>query len=60
MATDESTQFSIVEAYVISSLAHKILGNFYMRMNKPSVPTRFFTEIKIAEEWLNTYRPSDL
>ncbi|MBK6521686.1 MAG: hypothetical protein KBG47_10780 [Bacteroidia bacterium] len=60
MATDESTQFSIVEAYVISSLAHKILGNFYMRMNKPSVPTRFFTEIKVAEEWLNTYRPSDL
>lgn len=60
MATKESTQYSIVEAYVIHSLSQKLLANFYMKVNKPNVPTKFFTNIDSAEEWLKSYRPSDL
>lgn len=60
MASIESTQYSSAEAYVIIGLGQKILANFYLKVNKPDVPTRFFTDLKLAEEWLQTYLPSDL
>jgi len=60
MASAESTQYSTAEAYVIIGLGQKILANFYMKVNKPGVSTRFFTDLKLAEEWLLSYLPSDL
>ena len=54
-ASEEGLRFSKVEAYVINSLAHKILANFYMKVNRPSVPTRFFRTKKEAVEWLSKY-----
>ncbi len=54
-ASEEGLSFSKVEAFVINSLAHKMLANFYMKMNKPSVLTRFFRTKKEAEEWLLQY-----
>jgi len=52
MATPESTQFSIAEAFVIRSLGQKILANFYMKVNKPTVLTKIFTSEASAERWL--------
>jgi hypothetical protein len=43
---------TIADALVINSLAHKILANFYMKMNKPIKPTRTFTSQKKAVDWL--------
>jgi len=60
MASFEATQFSSAEAYVLRSLGHKILGNFYLKVNKPGVPTRFFNEKTEALQWLLTYLPSAL
>lgn len=60
MASLESTKYSTAEAFVISSLGQKILANFYLKVNKPNVPTRIFNDIKQAEEWLRDYLPSDL
>jgi hypothetical protein len=60
MASEQSTQYSSAEAFVINSLGQKILANFYLKVNKPGVPTRFFTEQVQAEEWLRNYLPSDL
>jgi hypothetical protein len=60
MASDQSTQYSTAEAFVISSLGHKILANFYLKVNKPGVPTRFFNDLSAAEEWLRAYLPSPL
>lgn len=54
-ATEEATQFSLAEAYVIHSIAQKILANFYLRIHKPPVPTRFFDDRGKAEEWLRTF-----
>ncbi|MGL5888739.1 MAG: hypothetical protein ACRC3B_02570 [Bacteroidia bacterium] len=42
----------IAVALVSPSVAMKILGNFYMRINRPVVPTRFFSQHNIAAEWL--------
>ena len=54
-ASKEGLMFSKVEAFVINSLAHKILANFYIKVNRPSVPTRFFRSKEEAEEWLSKY-----
>jgi hypothetical protein len=60
MASAQNTQYASAEAFVINSLGHKILANFYLKVNKPGIPTRFFNEQVAAEEWLRTYLPSDL
>lgn len=51
----EGTSFTSAEAYVINSLPHRILGNFYMKVNKPTVPTRMFNTEEEAVEWLRTF-----
>ena len=54
-STKESTSFSIAEAYVIHSVAQKILANFYLRIHKPPVPTSFFDSKEKAEVWLKGF-----
>lgn len=54
-ASDEGLKYSLAEAYVINSLAHKILANFYMKFNKPKVPTQFFKTKEDAVNWLRTF-----
>jgi hypothetical protein len=57
-ATEEATILSKAEAYVIHSIAQKILANFYLRIHKPPVPTKFFDSRSEAEEWLKSFIPS--
>jgi hypothetical protein len=54
-ASPEGMAFSEVEAYVINSLAHKLLANFYLKVNRPPVPTKFFSTKKEAITWLQKY-----
>ena len=35
-----------------NNLALKLVGNFFIGINKPVVPTKFFSDKKKAEEWL--------
>jgi hypothetical protein len=56
MASHESTKYSLAEAYVVKSTAQKILVNFYLKFNKPTVPTRFFSDPKKAEQWLLSFK----
>lgn len=51
-STEEGLRYSKVEAFVINSLPHKILANFYMKIQKPSVPTKFFSTKQEAVAWL--------
>jgi hypothetical protein len=54
-ASPEGLKYSLAEAYVLTSLAHKILANFYVKFNKPKVPTQFFTTKEEATVWLLTF-----
>lgn len=51
-AADEGgNKYTITDAFVISSLGQKIIGDFYMKINKPIVPTKiFFSKVK-AVNW---------
>ncbi len=45
----------IAEAVVVTSLAQKMTTNFYLKFIKDIYPSRFFTDIDKAREWLNNY-----
>ena len=47
--------FIKAEAFIIKSLAHKILASFYLKINKPVVPTCFFNNKIDAEKWLKSF-----
>jgi hypothetical protein len=34
-----------------------VLGNFYLGLNKPLVPTRLFTSEEEAQAWLRSFLP---
>jgi hypothetical protein len=55
LADRNSIPFSIAEAFVICSLPQKIVGNFYLRVNKPARPTQIFTKETDALIWLNSF-----
>lgn len=50
-ATHQGTEFSLSDAIVISNLPQKMLGDFYLRFNKPVRPTKFFFSLDKAVEW---------
>jgi hypothetical protein len=56
-ATTESNLFTLADAFVIRSMAQKLLANFYLKFDKPVSPTRFFDAEKEAIAWLKTFLP---
>ena len=42
----------IAAAIVTKSLANRIIGNFFIKFNKPATPTKLFSEETEAMEWL--------
>ncbi len=42
----------IAQAVLVNSLATRIAGNFYIRFNKPTKPTKIFTNAEDAKSWL--------
>jgi hypothetical protein len=51
-ASPAGVKFTKADAFVTTSLAQKILGNFYLNFNKPPVPSQIFDEVDKAIEWL--------
>jgi hypothetical protein len=55
-AASKAAQKNIVaEAIVIHSLSQRIVGNFYLKMNRPEKPTQLFSSVKEAEAWLSMF-----
>jgi hypothetical protein len=57
VATEKSNPFALAEAYLISNISHKLLASFYLKINRPSRPTRAFTNEKEALTWLYSFLP---
>ena len=51
----EANKFGKADAYVIKSLPQKILGNFFIKVLKPELPSRLFTNEEEALKWLKAY-----
>ena len=55
LAKNENMPYSKVSAYIANSISQKLLGNFYLNINKPERPTRFFNNKEDAINWLKQY-----
>lgn len=43
-------------AYVIDNLGHKLVINFFMKINKPPISIKVFTDEKSAVDWVEKYK----
>ncbi len=55
ISSEAVSQIIKADAFVIKGLALEILGNGYLRINKPSRPTKLFKSVAIATMWLLSY-----
>lgn len=55
-ASKEGLRFSMAEALVVKNLAQKLVVNFYLKFNKPSVPSRAFNTEEEAIKWLLSFK----
>lgn len=51
-ADTSGNHYTYCDAIVISNLAQKIIANFYIKFNKPKMPTKVFTSTDKAIEWI--------
>lgn len=55
-ADPSGNNFTIADAFVIQSMAQKMIGNFYLTFHKPVKPTKLFNNVEDALKWLNSQR----
>lgn len=53
-ASKEFKGNTIAKALLFDGLAQRIIANFYMKVNKPYIKTRAFSDREKAMEWLRT------
>lgn len=51
-ASSELTKYRYADAFVIGSLATRLVTNFYFAINKPTIPSKMFNSKKEALNWL--------
>lgn len=52
----EAMKFVNAFAIIISGTIHKLMGNAYIKYDRPSVPARLFTDEETAFNWVQNYR----
>jgi hypothetical protein len=55
LSKNANNPYSKADAFVIKSMAQKILANFYIKINKPERPTKFFNNKEEAINWLKPF-----
>lgn len=48
------SQRVLADAIIITNLPHRLLADFYMKFNRPDIPTRFFKTYDDALQWLKS------
>jgi hypothetical protein len=52
VATEERARFVKADAFVMKSFPQRLAARLYLKLNKPVVPTAFFSSEEEAVEWL--------
>ncbi len=55
-SSKEAYQGAIAKTIVAKCLSTRLMGNFFIRFNKPPAPTKLFACEKEAVQWLNQMR----
>lgn len=53
IASKEYSSERIASAFIVTSLANQLVGNFFIKVNKPLTPTKMFSSEESALNWLN-------
>ncbi|CAA9234137.1 MAG: hypothetical protein AVDCRST_MAG56-1068 [uncultured Cytophagales bacterium] len=56
LASPESTVLVSAGAFLVSNQLQKVLGNFFILIDKPEIPTRLFTDESEALNWLQQFK----
>ncbi len=56
LAKSESTVLIRAGAFLVNNQLQKILGNFFILIDKPEIPTRLFTNEADALAWLQQFK----
>lgn len=51
-ASKEFQQLTLAKAVLVNSLAQRIIGRFYLQINRPAIKTRLFNDREQAILWL--------
>ncbi len=51
-ATTSGNNYTYVDAIVISNFAQKLIADFYLKFNKPPMPTKIFKSKEKALDWI--------
>ncbi|MCB0478664.1 MAG: hypothetical protein KDC84_10895 [Crocinitomicaceae bacterium] len=51
--TKEGTKHTLIIAVLVNNLAMQLLFNFFMRVNRPKIPTKGFRNKEDAFQWLD-------
>jgi hypothetical protein len=55
-ASEEGNVFTLADAIVYASFAQKLIADFYVKHNKPIVPTKVFSDRATALKWLKDFK----
>lgn len=55
-ASKEANIYTSADAVAYHSFAHKLLADFYVNFNKPSIPTKVFQDNESAIVWLKAFK----
>lgn len=53
--SNQRTALVVADAFVIGSFSQRLAAKIYLKLNKPSVPTEFFSTQEEAIQWLLNY-----
>jgi hypothetical protein len=57
--SEESSRYKLGMAMLVTSPVQRMLGNLFMKLNKPPYPTRLFKEEEEAMDWLRSLEEED-
>jgi hypothetical protein len=52
IASKEFQRNTIAKALLVDNIGHRLVGNFYLAVNRPHIKTRLFTDRELAIKWL--------
>ncbi|MDH5606153.1 MAG: hypothetical protein OEY93_04640 [Anaerolineae bacterium] len=55
LAATQIPQFATAAAVVIGSPVSRVIGNFFLGLNRPEIPLRLFDEEEAALAWLRSF-----
>jgi hypothetical protein len=59
-AQNELNKYRLADAFIVNSLYLQSLTNFYLRIKKPSVPSKMFNDFESARKWVFSMQESFL